>query len=234
MQKTRDHPNSKSGFVREDVLKAISGFFIILVFIAVISLFSGIGGSAEGSNSKPGGTTTEKIIFVVNDMSFEVPKDTTWEEFVADEKLNTPGFIIQDNNVYLGDSKVMDSETNLPVTSDMPIGSDVVYKDESFVDEPDSGSGDITSGEEETPTMISFTIHGKIYYSPEGWTWEQWVADTTYNTGGYTLEGNYINDGLIGNRVSNDGTFSGGVLATQAIISGKSYEIFYGHGGGSA
>lgn len=38
--------------------------------------------------------------------------------------------------------------------------------------------------------VISFTINGTTYYSPEGWTWGEWVADTNYNTGGYYLEGN--------------------------------------------
>ena len=147
MQKTRDHPNSRSGYVKEDVLKAISGFFIILAFIAVISLFAGMGGSSGGSSggTSNSGSSDSKVIFVVNDMLLEAPKDTTWEEFVSNESLNTPGFTIVDDNVYLGDSKVIDSETNLPVTPDMTINSNIEYKDENYTDTNNGGENDSTT-----------------------------------------------------------------------------------------
>ena len=137
MQKTRDHPNSRSGYVKEDVLKAISGFFIILAFIAVISLFAGMGGSSggttsNGSTDSNNSSSDRKIIFVVNDVVLGVSENTTWGDLVADESSNSLGFTIVDDNVYLDDSKVVDSETNLPVTPDMPIDSNIEYKDESF------------------------------------------------------------------------------------------------------
>lgn len=180
MQKTRDHPNSRSGYVKEDVLKAISGFFIILAFIAIISLFAGMGGSSGGTSNS--GSSDSKVIFVVNDMLLEAPKDTTWEEFVSNESLNTPGFTIVDDNVYLGDSKVIDSETNLPVTPDMPIDSNIDYKDESYIGDSDNGSD---SGSDNSATLITFTIAGTTYQAEEGMTWEDWIA-SEYNTGNYS------------------------------------------------
>lgn len=201
MQKTRDHPNSRSGYVKEDVLKAISGFFIILAFIAVISLFAGMGGSSGGTSNS--GSSDSKVIFVVNDMILEAPKDTTWEEFVSSEKLNSPGFTIVDNNVYLGDSKVVDSATNLPVTPDMAIDSNIEYKDESYTGE--IGGSDPDDGGSDSSSLISFTIDGKTYQAESGMTWEQW-AGSKYNTDGYSIgahgqvcsphKGNYyVNDG---------------------------------------
>lgn len=46
--------------------------------------------------------------------------------------------------------------------------------------------------------LISFTIDGTTYYSPEGWTWEEWIADTTYNTGGYYSNSHWIVCGIDG------------------------------------
>ena len=185
--------SSGNGFISEDVLKAISGFLIIMAFVAVIGLVAGASGSGSGTSSKPSNESKDKIYFIVNNMLYEVPEDTTWEEFVSNESLNTPGFTIQDNNVYLGDSKVIDSETNLPVTSDMPIGSDVVYKDESFVE--DSGgdnSGNDDSGNTNPDNLISFTINDETYYAEKGMKWEKWIG-SSYDTGGFVLNlDNYL------------------------------------------
>ena len=206
MQKTRDHPNSRSGYVKEDILKAISGFFIILAFIAVISLFAGMGGSSGGSSggTSNSGSSDSEVIFVVNDMLLEAPKDTTWEEFVSNESLNTPGFTIVEDNVYLGDSKVIDSETNLPVTPDMPIDSNIKYKDESYIGDSDNGSD---SGSDDSATLITFTIDWTTYQAEEGMTWARWVNDTRYNTDGYQI--------IDGKVCDSDGrTVSGGDLST--------------------
>ena len=186
MQKTRDHPNSRSGYVKEDVLKAISGFFIILAFIAVISLFAGMGGSSGGTSNS--GSSDSKVIFVVNDMLLEAPKDTTWEEFVSNESINTLGFTIVDGNVYLGDSKVIDSETNLPVTPDMPIDSNIEYKDESYMGGSGSGSGDSDDTEEESE--IPNDLRGYTVTVPAGLSaTEGWTATAGY--GVFSVEGTF-------------------------------------------
>ena len=148
MQKTRDHPNSRSGYVKEDVLKAISGFFIILAFIAVISLFAGMGGSSGGTTSNNNeddniGNKDGYAVFIVNNVMYEVPEDYTWEDFVSDKNLNKNDFTIVDNCVYFGDSKVVVSDTNLPVTPDMPINSNIEYKDENYTGEYDGGVSDL-------------------------------------------------------------------------------------------
>lgn len=175
--------SSRRGFISEDVLKAISGFLIIMAFVAVIGLVAGASGSGSGTSSKPSNESKDKIYFIVNNMLYEVPEDTTWEEFVSNESLNTPGFTIQDNNVYLGDSKVIDSETNLPVTSDMPIGSDVIYKDEGFVE--DSGSD--SNGENNVQLSSFVYAQTSSWYSTPiernfeiGMSWEEFV-NSSYN-----------------------------------------------------
>ena len=223
MQKTRDHPNSRSGYVKEDVLKAISGFFIILAFIAVISLFAGMGGSSGGTSNS--GSSDSKVIFVVNDMLLEVPKDITWEEFVSNESLNTPGFTIVDGNVYLGDSKVIDSETNLPVTPDMPIDSNIDYKDENYTEEPGDSSGSEGSSE-----LISFTINGTTYQAEEGMTWDEWCS-SSYNTKGYSCSNN-----LVYLRTPEEGTVNVGgtfVSPLEIIVGNKSYSVNSQVGGGN-
>lgn len=47
---------------------------------------------------------------------------------------------------------------------------------------------EISGGESEEVTLISFTINGTTYQSPEGWKWEKWVVDTKYNTDGYYVD----------------------------------------------
>ena len=229
MQKTRDHPNSRSGYVKEDVLKAISGFFIILAFIAVISLFAGMGGSSGGTSNS--GSSDSKVIFVVNDMLLEAPKDTTWEEFVSNESINTPGFTIVDDNVYLGDSKVIDSETNLPVTPDMPIDSNIEYKDESYIGDSDNGSD---SGSDNSATLITFTIDGTTYQAEEGMTWDEWMANTIYNIDGYQRHcnlGNSVSDPNTGFCVGVNGNY---YLGSVEIVDGYAYTTEYVNTSGGA
>lgn len=44
--------------------------------------------------------------------------------------------------------------------------------------------------------LISFTIQHEsgtyTYYAVDGMTWEEWVANNTYNTYGYVVSGSYI------------------------------------------
>lgn len=43
----------------------------------------------------------------------------------------------------------------------------------------------IEAVEVEEVKLISFTVNGKTYYSPEGWTWAEWLTDAKYNTDGF-------------------------------------------------
>jgi len=55
--------------------------------------------------------------------------------------------------------------------------------------------------ENRTPVVFSFLVNEldqvKTYYAEEGMTWEEWVNDTNYNTGGY-----FIVDDPMGRLVS--------------------------------
>lgn len=51
--------------------------------------------------------------------------------------------------------------------------------------EGDSGGGD--EGDSGDISLITFTIAGTSYQAEEGMNWEQWVANTKYNTDGYTI-----------------------------------------------
>ena len=78
MQKNRDKPLSKNGYVKQDVLKAISGFFIILVIMAAISMFAGIGKGNGGGSSNGGGNTSPGIVgdtTTGNNGSVELPEE---------------------------------------------------------------------------------------------------------------------------------------------------------------
>ena len=165
MQKMRDRSNLKKGVISEDVAKAISGFLIILVFIAAIALIGNSGGGSSSSSS--GSTKVEKISFVVNDYVFEVPKDTTWESFVNNSSYNTVGFTIKDACVYLGENKIISSKTYLPVSPSMLVNSYIDYIDESLAN------------------LITFSIEGVKYFATPGMTWGEWV-ESEYNTGDYT------------------------------------------------
>lgn len=39
--------------------------------------------------------------------------------------------------------------------------------------------------------MSSFTVNGDVYYFEPGMTWEEWLADTRYNTDGFYAN-NYV------------------------------------------
>lgn len=41
-------------------------------------------------------------------------------------------------------------------------------------------------------TILQFYIGEILYRTPQGWTWEQWVADTTYNTHGFYIQNNKV------------------------------------------
>lgn len=41
-------------------------------------------------------------------------------------------------------------------------------------------------------SIISFTINGVSYQAKYGMTWEDWVNDTKYNTGGFTIDREYL------------------------------------------
>lgn len=74
--------------------------------------------------------------------------------------------------------------------------------------------------------LISFTIDGTTYYSPEGWKWEQWVADTKYNTGGYIVSDRYIKYGseYVVTTASAD-TMDDCVLSSNSIIPSFNYYL---------
>lgn len=78
MQKNRDRPLTKNGYVKQDVLKAISGFFIILAIMAAISMFAGIGKGNGGNSSNGGGNTSSGIVgdtTTGNNGSVELPEE---------------------------------------------------------------------------------------------------------------------------------------------------------------
>lgn len=79
--------------------------------------------------------------------------------------------------------------------------------------------------EEEAVTLISFTIDGTTYYSPEGWTWEQWGADETYTKGDYDVLGNvYVYESNTRTFVTDKPDGSGNyVKRTELITAGHAY-----------
>ena len=78
MQKNRDRSLTKNGYVKQDVLKAISGFFIILAIMAAISMVAGIGKGNGGGSSNGGGNTSSGIVgdtTTGNNGSVELPEE---------------------------------------------------------------------------------------------------------------------------------------------------------------
>ena len=77
--------------------------------------------------------------------------------------------------------------------------------------------------------LISFTISGTTYYSPEGWTWERWVTDTTYSKGDFKHDsGGYIVQSFGAGIVAAKG--SGYVKPTDEINANQAYIISQGGG----
>lgn len=73
----------------------------------------------------------------------------------------------------------------------------------------------------EDVSLISFTINNTTYYSPEGWTWSEWVADTTYNTYGYQCSSSlvYYSAPETGTVFYNDIAVS----PSEPIVEGRKY-----------
>lgn len=72
----------------------------------------------------------------------------------------------------------------------------------------------------ETPTvtLIHFTIAGTPYDAEEGMTWEDWIANTNYNTNGFKpdglggvlfRDGEYVKSVRITDTISNNGVYVG-------------------------
>ena len=89
---------------------------------------------------------------------------------------------------------------------------------------------------EETVSLISFTIDGNTYYSPEGWTWYEWAADTTYNTDGvgcageegmiYAPNGKFLFEGE--GYTVDDATSDAIVRGNETIIANHDYYSMIG------
>jgi hypothetical protein len=86
----------------------------------------------------------------------------------------------------------------------------------------------VVSASEGEVALISFTISGTTYYSPEGWTWEKWVADTTYNTAGAYIEGSIVRLNPV-QIIAN--TTNQLVSPASTIIDGYNYKTYSGGGG---
>ncbi len=103
---------------------------------------------------------------------------------------------------------------------------------------PSLGYVQCTDGKAFTGATITFTIDGTTYEAKYGMTWDDWVADTTLNTGGY------VRNVLSGVEVAARMTSSTGgygiayedafVPIAEAIVSGRAYTEKPGiHTGGS-
>lgn len=72
--------------------------------------------------------------------------------------------------------------------------------------------------ESAAPTIITFTIDSDSYEAEEGMTFQQWV-NSSYNTGGYIIEANFLLTGGGAPVVYNGGNIRG----TDTIIANASY-----------
>lgn len=68
--------------------------------------------------------------------------------------------------------------------------------------------------------LLKFTIDGKEYNSPKGWTWEQWVANTRFNTDGYMLYGTH-NEYI----ATSDGRYVIDAAGPTSVINGTAYSL---------
>ena len=84
--------------------------------------------------------------------------------------------------------------------------------------------------EQGEPSLISFTISGTSYQSPDGWSWEQWV-DSDYSENSFTVDSNgrvYRTTGIYGYLTTSSNAI---VKPTDDIISGENYGVM--HSGGA-
>lgn len=97
-----------------------------------------------------------------------------------------------------------------------------------------SGSVKFKAYTPNTATLISFTIDGTSYQAEEGMTWAQWV-DSSYNTGSFTVNMEYVYDSTLNYSVATSGKFPKSVSLSDTIQSQNNYVLKFmgGTGGGS-
>lgn len=90
------------------------------------------------------------------------------------------------------------------------------------------GGGSVPEWDGTLAIVISFTINGITYYSPEGWTWAEWVADESYNTAGLTL----LQSGMTYVIYNGAGYYvvigTSGVHSDDKIIANQEYMLYSG------
>ena len=89
-----------------------------------------------------------------------------------------------------------------------------------------------------TPTSkpkINFIVNGITYEAENGMTWEDWV-NSEYNTGTFSIDGNYIYGAIYSHTIVYNRDTYQNVNKNDTIISGGTYAYTINgafHGGGS-
>lgn len=141
------------------------------------------------------------ISFTIDGITYQAEAGMTWQDW-CDSDYNTGMF--EANDFFVG----------------------VVVNGESY--EVDDGSvwntDTIDAGASYSAItnnfIINFTIDGKTYRADEGMTWSQW-CNSSYNTGGYTIDANAVVLG--GYAVSTKNSPASGVNILDVIISNTNY-----------